>query len=183
MTDGVLDLTLGPISPIELIVEAAPIQLIIAPQPIELIVAPEPIRLTVEPQPLVLQFTGVGTQGPPGSTSTNTTAEAGETISALKPVVIIDGIAYVADQTNPLHRGFLAGISNTAATIGNQVQIVTIGAMRDVSWNWDVTKPWIFIGTRVLTQTPPSGGWLQSVARVETSDTIFVDLSEVTERI
>lgn len=125
-----------------------------------------------------------GARGATGETGNSTeTVTAGETISALKPIAIIDGEAVVASHSTSAHKGFLGGISITSATSGNNVNVRTAGQIQDDSWNWDVAIPWIFVGNGILTQTPPTSGWLQSVARVESADTIFVQLGEIIERV
>lgn len=125
-------------------------------------------------------------QGPPGASAVSQATEiveAGQTMSALKPVAIVDGVGYVASNTTPGHRGFGAGISISSASSGNSFTVQTFGRIQDASWNWDTSMPWVFFGNGVLTQTPPTSGWLQSVARVESSDTIFVQLGELIERV
>jgi hypothetical protein len=106
---------------------------------------------------------------------------AGETISALKPAVILDGVAWIASSADPAHRGFLAGIALNAATAGNNVTVQTAGRLQDDVWNWDTSKPWLFYGVGVLTQTPPAG-WSQVIARVESSDTICICIQQGIER-
>lgn len=109
------------------------------------------------------------------------TVEASETISALKPVVVIDGLAAIARSGDASHRGFVAGISSNAATQGNDVTIRTEGEMTDSSWSWDTSKPWIFYGDGVLTQAPPES-WCQPIARVQSATTIFVSIQGGIER-
>lgn len=191
MTDAacLIDLRLGPTTPIELDLTIEAIDLVVSPSSILLNVDADPIDLTVAPEEIRLEITGVGSQGPQGEPGADgvgsvvETAEAGETISALKPVVILDGIASVASSSNAAHKGFVAGIATTAATIGNSVSIQTAGRLQDASWNWDVSLPWLFVGNGVLTQTPPSSGWVQSIARVESSDTVFIQVLDVITRI
>ncbi len=125
-----------------------------------------------------------GATGARGETGSSTeTVVAGETISALKPIAVVDGEAVVASHAISSHSGFLGGISITSATSGNNVNIRTAGKIQDSSWSWDVAIPWLFVGNGVLTQTPPASGWLQSIARVESADTIFVQLGELIERV
>jgi hypothetical protein len=125
-------------------------------------------------------------QGPPGASATSDATEiidAGETISALKPIAVVNGAGVVASNANANHSGFLAGISISSATTGNSFTNQTFGTLQDDSWNWNPAIPWIFVGNGVLTQTPPTSGWLQSIARVESSDTIFIQLGELIERV
>ena len=123
-----------------------------------------------------------GPQGVPGESGGSIIAYvAGETISALKVVVVIGDNAFVADSTDSAHRGRVAGIAATAATIGNTGDVRAFGQMTDASWNW--TGPLLFFNSSgTLTETPPASGFSQSVARVESADTIFVDLTQAIER-
>ena len=66
MSTGVIDLRIGPITPIVLRPTIQPIKLTAAPSRIVLRVAPQPIKLNVTPQPVRLRMTGVGAQGPRG---------------------------------------------------------------------------------------------------------------------
>jgi len=123
-----------------------------------------------------------GPQGVPGEPVGSTIEYlAGETISALKVVVVIGDETFVADSSNSAHRGRVAGIATTAATIGNTGEVRSFGQMTDASWNW--TGPLLFFNSSgTLTETPPASGFSQSVARVESADTIFVDLTQAIER-
>jgi hypothetical protein len=177
-----INLNAGPITPIRLRAEPSPVRLVASPSRILVQVSPQSIGLRAVPEKIVLKVTGVGTQGPPGASDQLEYATAGETISALKPVVIINGLAFLADSSNSSHRGFFAGVAVTAATIGHQVGIRNGGLLQDLSWNWDISKPWIFVGQGVLTQTPPGSGWLQSIARVESTNVIFVQPCDVYQR-
>lgn len=125
-----------------------------------------------------------GIQGPPGVASDGSAAEfctAGESISALKPIVVIAGLGYIASNANASHRGFCAGVSISSCSQGNQFTIQNSGILQDSAWNWDVSKPWLFYGNGILTQVPPAG-WSQPIARVESSDTIFIDIKQGIER-
>lgn len=123
-----------------------------------------------------------GPQGPPGTGDGQTSVyRYGETISALKPVVIIDGEAFIADSSNTAHRGLVCGITTTAASAGNNGTVRFLGAISDDSWNW--TGPAIFIGpSGTLVETPPASGFSQVIARVESSDTIFIEPGPIYER-
>lgn len=123
-----------------------------------------------------------GPVGPPGSGDGQTSNYVyGETISALKAVVIIDGEAFLADSTNAAHRGLVCGVAVTAATTGNLGTIRFLGAMSDAVWNW--TGPQLFVGTNgTLVESPPTSGFSQVVARVEASNTIFINPFQPIER-
>lgn len=142
------------------------------------------LSAVTSPSPISLVVGSQGPAGPPGSGGGGSSTEsvvAGESVSALKPAVIIDGAAFVGRNTNAAHRGFVAGVFVTAGDSGDTVTIQVSGQLQDSSWNWDTTKPWLFYGDGVLTQTPPSE-WCQAIARVEESDTIFINILSGIER-
>lgn len=140
------------------------------------------VQSVVEDQ--VVHAVVAGIQGPPGVSSDGSPSElctAGESISALKPIAVISGLGYIASNANISHRGFCAGISISSCPQGNQFTIQNSGILQDSAWNWDTSKPWLFYGNGVLTQTPPTG-WSQPIARVESNDTIFIDIKQGIER-
>ncbi len=178
-----IDLRLGPAQPMILNLESSPIELELAGSQIDLELNASPIDLNLTATPINLTLSGTGAQGPPGQPSEAIeVSEAGETISALKPIVIVDGSAFVADSSNVTYRGFVAGISVESAIVGSNIRIQTFGRISDPSWNWDVTKSLVFAGILALTQTPPDVS-SQPIARVEASDTLFIQIQSLIERI
>lgn len=122
-----------------------------------------------------------GLPGAPGSAAGAPQYTAGMTISALKPIVIIAGLAYHADNTDPAHIGRVVGVSTTSANAGSLVTVATEGRpVSDASWNW--TSDTLFVGAGSLRQTPPTTGVLQKIAVVTSSDSILVLVGEPTER-
>lgn len=178
-----IDITAGE-SLIDIDVESSVIEVDVVASEIDVTVDASVIDIDVEASVIEVELSGTGQQGPPGEPSSATDIlEAGETISALKPVVVLDGIAFVASSSDSDHRGFVAGVAITAATVGNDVTVKTSGRITDSSWNWNPLIPSVFVGDGVLTQTPPSSGWVQAIARVEASDTIVVHLNDVYARV
>lgn len=134
----------------------------------------------------VMKLVSIAAQGPQGIQGESGGAAQsyvyGETISALKAVVIIDGEAFIADNTNPNHKGRVAGITETAAVIGNSGNVRLAGQMQDDSWNWS-NAMLFFDDNGTLTETPQNSGFLQAIARVESPDTIFVNSQTIYGRI
>lgn len=141
--------------------------------------ASAPIVSTAEVQ--VVLIAEQGPPGPSGSGSGQTSTYVyGETLSALVPVVIINGQAFKADSGNVAHRGRVCGITTSSATAGNSGTVRFLGAMSDGAWNW--SGPLVFVGpSGTLVQTPPNG-FSQAIARVESPDTIFVNPLSLFER-
>lgn len=149
---------------------------------VEAVVEAEVVNAVVEEA--IVYAAVVGIQGPPGVSGGGDGQTGiytyGETISALKAVVLIDGEAFVADSTTIAHRGRVAGVTESAANAGNDGTVRFLGPMSDPSWNW--TGPLLFVGSAGgLVETPPSG-FSQAIARVESSDTIFVNPFQPIER-
>lgn len=91
---------------------------------------------------------------------------AGENISALRVVYILDGVAYKADQSNLYETSGAIGLTTAAASIGQSVTIKTSGELSDNGWNWsNPTNPAIYLGADgALTQTAPTSGYVKEMA-------------------
>ena len=151
-------------------------------EPIELSITAKAIGVVVSEPEVLLVI--AAEQGPPGIAGASEGQTAiytyGETLSALVPVVVIDGQAFRADSANAAHRGRVCGITTSAATSGNTGTVRFLGALSDASWNW--TGPLLFIGpSGTLVETPPSG-FSQAIARIESANRIFVNPHPLYER-
>jgi len=123
-----------------------------------------------------------GPVGPPGEGAPVLIAEAGEAISDKRPVVVIDGLAYAADNTDPTHNGKVVGISDGAASQGADVTIKTDGArLENNTWNW--TGGLLYVGTGALTETVPTTGFSQSIAVAVASDALIVQVGPPIGRV
>jgi hypothetical protein len=134
----------------------------------------------VDGSPAVVEVGSPGTQGVPGAAGTdaNATFEAisGEAINALRVVKIAAGQAYRADAADPNDAQLLVGISITATSAAGQALTVrNDGPLSDAAWNW--AQGVVYCGANgVLTQTPPSTGFVCEVGRVLAPDTILIDI-------
>lgn len=88
---------------------------------------------------------------------------AGENLSALRAVVLEAGSAVYADLADATHAGRVVGVTQAAATSGSTVTVVTDGVITDAGWSWDIALPVYCGAAGVLTQSVPSGAWLQIV--------------------
>lgn len=111
-----------------------------------------------------------GGQGPPGPQgSPGPSGGISVTMSAQGPIggnrlIAADasGKAVYADNTNTLHYGRVIGITLNAAVDGGSLSIATSGDVTEPSWNWSPGA--LYASTNgLLTQTPPSTGFLQIV--------------------
>ncbi len=117
-----------------------------------------------------------GDKGDPGEGAAALEVEAGENLSALQPIVVIDDLAYAADSSDASHYGRVVGIASTAATSGNNVTIKTDGArIQDAFFDFDGGL--VYVGPAgTLTETPPASGFCQSIATAVASDALIVQL-------
>jgi hypothetical protein len=125
-------------------------------------------RLIVrEPQVTVV----VSQQGPPGPPGPPGPAGGGGahqmTMTAATAlgghrVVIADntGKARYPDRTNTAHADAVVGLTITSALAGESVTVQTAGDVVEGSWSWTPGPVWIG-DNGLLTQTPPTAGWLQ----------------------
>ena len=99
-------------------------------------------------------------------------AIAGQNLSGHR---VVTNEAICADQSTPSHLGCVRGITTGAAIGGDTVRIQVYGPMTDPSFDWQPGP--IYVGTNgVLTQTPPTTGWLQQVATADSPTLIFIDI-------
>lgn len=117
-----------------------------------------------------------GEKGDPGEPSWShvVTAIAAETIYGHRAVRITNGRAYLVSSTNTIHAGQAVGISTGAATIGNSVMIQISGELVEPSWAFSPGRVWVGL-SGLLTQTPPSSGFQQVIARAIDATRIVIN--------
>ncbi|WP_405120753.1 hypothetical protein [Pseudomonas leptonychotis] len=96
-----------------------------------------------------------GQPGPAGGSAVQ--RQAGETISALIAAYEVDGSVYALDYRDAAHADLLVGITLSAATTGEAVNLQSSGPLDDSSWSWVPGPVWVGIDGR-LTQAPPDDG-------------------------
>ena len=139
-------------------------------------------EVTAVSESAVIEFVELAVPGPPGPTGPIGPA-GGTTIitrTTVAPIgghrVVIqeaDGTVSYADHTDPAHADMALGLTIEAAGAGDEIQILVGGETIEPSWAWDVTRP-IYLGaTGLLTQTPPTTGFLQQVAIPLAADRIY----------
>jgi len=136
---------------------------------------PQPHAVTTREQAARSAVVNRGARGQPGEGATALEVEAGEAISALKPIVVIDDLAYVADSGEPTHFGRVVGISSNAASTGENVTIKTDGARIEDPF-FDFNGGLVYVGEGDLRETPPVAGFAQSIAVAVASDALIVQL-------
>lgn len=140
------------------------------------------IEVIQRPQTIVVTLNRgeKGDPGTPGGIQTPTIPPliAAQTLSALR-IVANTGTQY--DYANPLNlqsAWSIAGLTTTAVTNGQPCAPIRNQSITDSSWNWSRGSP-VFLGINgTLTQTPPSSGYLVSVAKVLSPQTLFIEIEE-----
>ena len=139
-------------------------------------------EVTAVSESAVIEFVELAVQGPPGPPGPIGPA-GGTTIITRTTVAPIGGHRVViqeaagtvsyADHTDPAHADMALGLTIEAADAGDEIQILVGGETIEPSWAWDVTRP-IYLGANgLMTQTPPTTGFLQQVAIPLAADRIY----------
>lgn len=134
------------------------------------------IVLVTETQVTVISVGEVGPQGPPGPAGgASQTYIAGMALGGQRAVVLNSaGEAVYADNTDLSHADKVLGITTGAASIGNPVTVQTLGPLTEPSWTWALDQE-VFLSTvGLLTQTPPSSGFLEGMGFPLATDTLQV---------
>lgn len=91
-------------------------------------------------------------------------------------VASVSGSPIYADSSNNNLIGLVIGITARAVSAGQVALIQVYGPMSEVSWNWTPDSP-LFVGADgALTQSAPTSGWVQEVARAISATRIMIDL-------
>lgn len=129
----------------------------------------------------VIKAVEIGPQGPPGSTQQGCSRYvAGENISGHRVVCLKgDGKVYYADYSDAEEVLCVVGITTGAALADDFVVVRFSEMMEEPSWNWEIGKL-IFLGENgLLTQVPPSSGYVLRVAYPLSEKAICVSISEI----
>lgn len=120
-----------------------------------------------------------GPQGPPGESEGATfIATAGETIHGGRAVRVVNGVAYHPSILNEEHADQVVGVAVQSTAVGLEFAVRTGGVYTELSapWTGDGT---VWCGDNgVLTQTPPTSGWLLQIGRVISTTSFNVDVDE-----
>lgn len=101
---------------------------------------------------------------------------AGENIGGQRIVVTNNlGEVIIGDQSNLSHLGLFTGITKTSVTTGASVQVISYGTLIDGSFSF-TPEAKIYFGTNgIITQTPPTSGFLQSIGHAVSATEIFIN--------
>lgn len=138
------------------------------------------VTVEVPPDPDVIVVEVPGEQGPaglPGEGGVGFRLNAASTIGGHRVVrASPDGPVYASSDT-PAAATLVLGITSAAAEAGFPIDIVRSGLMTETTWAWQLGP--IYLGLAgVLTQAPPSAGFLLQVATAISATTVVVEIDE-----
>ena len=145
------------------------------------------IRELREPDTIEILMVGTtpGPQGSPGtgggSGGNTCVIVAGINLGGQRVIATdTSGMAQYADNLS-LYKT-VTGISKTAVSLGELVEVETFGIVSDPSWNWDVTKD-IFLGQNgLIVQDVPITGAIVNLGHVVSPTSIFLNIDDFIER-
>lgn len=121
-----------------------------------------------------------GPQGAPGpigpASGEGAILVAGETLGGHRMLTLNDASqAIYADHTTPSHAGKIVGLSLGSAVSGADVTVRLFGLITESSWQWDVTRPRVFLSSAgQMTQTPPASGFVCVIGHVISETQLFI---------
>jgi hypothetical protein len=149
--------------------------------------ASSPIVVTARTTPVQVQDrrasvkvgSNIGRRGPPGTPGETEgatfLAEPGETIHGRRMVRVVDGRIYHPSLAEAAHASQVIGLALQAGNGPEPLLVRTGGYHEEASWNWTPGRLWCD-EAGVLTQTPPSTGWVLPVGRALTPTRIEIDI-------
>lgn len=120
-----------------------------------------------------------GPQGVPGASGTGALVQIAAVDIGGHRVLRSAGAGTVnyASNSEPLHGDDTIGMSANAAMAGQEVTVVTSGAVSFNGWAWQAGKPVFLATSGQLTQTPPdpdTTAFAQVIGHASDSQTVFV---------
>lgn len=129
----------------------------------------------------------MGEQGPPGipgapgpEVGSAVQRTAGATLSALRAVYELDGQVFYLDYRDAAHIDLLLGITLTAATAGQPINVQRAGPIDDSGWNWTPGRIWLGVDG-ALTQTPPTDGFDALIGAAVSATRITLNITDPIE--
>lgn len=120
-----------------------------------------------------------GPEGPPGPSGEVIECIAQDVISALRVVSQGSGGVVLCDPTDVNAVASIIGISVTAASLGNAIQVRKSGTLTDSSWSWVAGQPLFCTSSGVITSTAPNTTASRQVAIAIDATTILVSLTDL----
>jgi len=123
------------------------------------------VIVSTPPTPKVVIKGGLTAQYIGGSAGGSTSlAIAGEIIHGHRAVLVVNGTAWHASSATLAHAPGVTGIATNSALLGGNVQVALLGVLTEPTWSWTAGLP-VYVGVSgILTQTPPTSGWIREIA-------------------
>ena len=103
--------------------------------------------------------------------------QAGEVIQGHRVVISgVDGLVYKADNTNISHYGRILGITDRAYVFLEPTEVISSGVVIEPSFNLTPGLPIFFDNLGMITQTPPTTGFLQNIGHAINPTTIVIEM-------
>lgn len=159
---------------------------VIVPLVDDMIVVPKvaDMQIGIKPNDLAVSVSDIGPpgqQGPPGSgagSSVVTTTAVDQPLGGNRIVRAVAGGVDYASSDDVADADAIVGFTQTAAALGQPINVQTGGEMTEGSWDWIVGQP-VFCGLNGLpTQVPPITGFLCRVGKATASTTILINVEE-----
>lgn len=116
---------------------------------------------------------GAGAPASDASLSVIDTVTAGGNITAGFGVVMVSGLAYRFDNTNPAHLGTVIGVAKQSFNTGLTGDVLLLGPI--TQGGWGLTPGNAFLSaTGAVTNTPPASGIVQPIGVINTSTNVYV---------
>lgn len=118
---------------------------------------------------------GIGIPGPAGGSAVQRLA--GETLSALRAVYELNGEVFTLDYRDASHISLLLGITLTAGSSGQLLNIQRSGAIDDSGWSWSPGPVWLGVDG-ALTQISPVDGYDLLIGSATAATRITLNLQD-----
>lgn len=145
------------------------------------ILSEEPQSTVLAEEVEVIEVLSEGEQGPPGppgpSGGSTLQRTAGATLSALVVVYEDDDEVFALDKGDDAHIDQLLGLTVTAASIGNPINVQRTGAVDNSGWSWTPGRVYLGAGG-ALTQTPATGGNDVLIGRAVSATRLLLDIQD-----
>jgi len=112
----------------------------------------------------------------PVGTSQHVRLEAGENISTFKPVIVENGLLYLADSNNPGHINKIIGITLESGVTGGIITVSTAGHIKNAGWSFSNTV--IFLEGTSVSDTPPLTGFSAILGVAATPNSVILNLNQ-----
>lgn len=117
-----------------------------------------------------------GPPGPPGPATTSFPLTVAMTVSQAQVIASVADVPAIADRSILAQCGGVLGVASTGVSGGGLITVQFAGELVITGWTWVGNTP-VFLGLNgVLTQTPPTTGFLQIIGTPVNPTTLLIAL-------